>query len=49
MLARFKQNMGMLYKGHTDLRTINLTKNSSFFVKASDVERLIRQGYLQVI
>ena len=49
MLARFRQNMGMLHRGQTDDRTINLTKNSSFFVKASDVERLIRQGYLQVI
>lgn len=33
----------------TEYGTITLTKNSSFFVRASDVERLIRQGYLQKI
>lgn len=26
---------------------INLTKNSQFFVRQGDVERLIAQGYLQ--
>ena len=31
----------------TEYGTITLTKNSSFFVRSSDVERLIRQGYLQ--
>ncbi|ORY87150.1 DNA replication complex GINS protein psf1 [Protomyces lactucae-debilis] len=30
----------------TEYGTLTLTKNSSFFVKASDVERLIRQGFL---
>lgn len=33
----------------TEYGTITLTKNSSFFVRSSDVERLIRQGYLQKI
>lgn len=28
-------------------RSINLTKNSQFYVKLADVERLIAQGYLQ--
>lgn len=28
-------------------RSINLTKNSQFFVRQGDVERLIAQGYLQ--
>ena len=28
-------------------RAINLTKNSQFFVRQGDVERLIAQGYLQ--
>lgn len=28
-------------------RTINLTKNSQFYVRQGDVERLIAQGYLQ--
>jgi hypothetical protein len=27
--------------------TINLTKNSQFYVRQGDVERLIVQGYLQ--
>lgn len=27
--------------------TINLTKNSQFYVRQGDVERLISQGYLQ--
>jgi GINS complex subunit 1 len=27
--------------------TINLTKNSQFYVRQGDVERLIAQGYLQ--
>jgi GINS complex subunit 1 len=26
---------------------INLTKNSQFYVRQGDVERLIQQGYLQ--
>jgi GINS complex subunit 1 len=29
------------------VRTINLTKNSQFYVRQGDVERLISQGYLQ--
>lgn len=33
----------------TEYGTITLTKNSSFFVRSSDVERLIRQGYLQKV
>jgi GINS complex subunit 1 len=28
-------------------RSINLTKNSQFYVRLADVERLIAQGYLQ--
>jgi len=28
-------------------RSINLTKNSQFYVRKGDVERLIQQGYLQ--
>jgi len=28
-------------------RAINLTKNSQFYVRQADVERLIAQGYLQ--
>lgn len=28
-------------------RTITLTKNSQFYVREGDVERLIAQGYLQ--
>jgi len=28
-------------------RAINLTKNSQFYVRQGDVERLIQQGYLQ--
>ena len=28
-------------------RAINLTKNSQFYVRQGDVERLIAQGYLQ--
>ena len=28
-------------------RAINLTKNSQFFVRQGDVERLIQQGFLQ--
>lgn len=28
-------------------RAINLTKNSQFYVRQGDVERLITQGYLQ--
>jgi len=28
-------------------RSINLTKNSQFYVRQGDVERLIQQGYLQ--
>ena len=30
-------------------RTINLTKNSQFYVRQADVERLIAQGYLEKI
>lgn len=29
------------------VRAITLTKNSQFFVRQGDVERLIAQGYLQ--
>jgi GINS complex subunit 1 len=31
----------------TSRRSINLTKNSQFYVRQGDVERLIAQGYLQ--
>jgi GINS complex subunit 1 len=31
----------------TEHSTINLTKNSQFYVRQGDVERLIAQGYLQ--
>lgn len=31
----------------TRTRAINLTKNSQFYVRQGDVERLIAQGYLQ--
>jgi len=31
----------------TEYGTINLTKNSQFYVRQGDVERLIAQGYLQ--
>ena len=54
MPARFKQNTGELgqkrfkYRLLTQLaRAINLTKNSQFYVRQGDVERLIQQGYLQ--
>tara|TARA_R110002003_G_scaffold106_15_gene8844 strand:- start:21334 stop:21531 length:198 start_codon:yes stop_codon:yes gene_type:complete len=30
-----------------DARSITLTKNSQFYVRHGDVERLIAQGYLQ--
>lgn len=30
-----------------ELRAINLTKNSQFYVRLADVERLIAQGFLQ--
>ena len=30
-----------------EYRAINLTKNSQFYVRQGDVERLIAQGYLQ--
>ena len=33
----------------TEYGTMTLTKNSTFFARYSDVERLIRQGYLQKI
>ncbi|KAM7207696.1 hypothetical protein V8F20_001963 [Naviculisporaceae sp. PSN 640] len=32
---------------NTEYGTINLTKNSQFYVRQGDVERLIAQGYLQ--
>lgn len=32
---------------HDDGSSINLTKNSQFYVRQGDVERLIQQGYLQ--
>jgi GINS complex subunit 1 len=31
----------------TEYGAINLTKNSQFFVRQGDVERLIQQGFLQ--
>jgi GINS complex subunit 1 len=34
-------------KANGRVRTINLTKNSQFYVRQGDVERLIAQGYLQ--
>jgi GINS complex subunit 1 len=33
----------------TEYGTINLTKNSQFFVRQGDVERLIQMGFLQRI
>ena len=55
MLVRFKRSMGKFHKLYNrvlqlaDVRdsTINLTKNSQFYVRQGDVERLITQGYLQ--
>jgi hypothetical protein len=56
MPARFKPNMGnlppeMICKGeritNAFSRAINLTKNSQFYVRHGDVERLIAQGFLQ--
>ena len=42
----------LVVRSHSELnlcssRAINLTKNSQFFVRQGDVERLIAQGYLQ--
>lgn len=31
----------------TNCRSMTLTKNSQFYVRHGDVERLIQQGYLQ--
>jgi hypothetical protein len=53
MLVRYRLNMGKYCEkaawSMADLmnRTINLTKNSQFYVRQGDVERLIAQGYLQ--
>lgn len=55
MQVRYRQNMGRVTNSglakHMQLieyrRTINLTKNSQFYVRQADVERLIAQGYLQ--
>lgn len=54
MLVKSKQSMGKT--GHPlnlvtisliRFRAINLTKNSQFYVRQGDVERLIAQGFLQ--
>ncbi|KAH8663148.1 DNA replication complex GINS protein PSF1 [Tricladium varicosporioides] len=42
--VRVLKNAGEI---QTEYGTINLTKNSQFFVRQGDVERLIAQGYLQ--
>ncbi|KAF4636956.1 hypothetical protein G7Y89_g1132 [Cudoniella acicularis] len=42
--VRVLKNAGEI---QTEYGTINLTKNSQFFVRKGDVERLIAQGYLQ--
>jgi hypothetical protein len=34
-------------KTNKHCRAINLTKNSQFYVRQGDVERLVAQGYLQ--
>lgn len=34
-------------EANQDDSAINLTKNSQFYVRQGDVERLIAQGYLQ--
>ena len=55
MLVRFRQSMGefhilcnwVLQLADQRVSTINLTKNSQFYVRQGDVERLITQGYLQ--
>ena len=57
MRERFRQSMGRccaMWGGLRDIRltggycrAINLTKNSQFFVRQGDVERLIAQGFLQ--
>jgi len=56
MPARFRPSMGEfgMVLGKRDggmltwrCRAITLTKNSQFFVRQGDVERLIAQGYLQ--
>lgn len=59
MRERFKQNTGEIYSHWavslplfipaTNMisRSITLTKNSQFYVRQGDVERLIAQGYLQ--
>ena len=33
----------------TEYGSLNLTKNSQFFVRKGDVESLIQQGYVQVL
>jgi GINS complex subunit 1 len=40
------QNCGTS-QANPHVRTINLTKNSQFYVRQGDIERLISQGYLQ--
>ena len=55
MPGRSRPNMGeMIFRAIFGSRflnifgsAINLTKNSQFFVRQGDVERLIAQGYLQ--
>lgn len=55
MQVKFRRSMGKLCEPNMckifhliGLRsTINLTKNSQFYVRQGDVERLIAQGYLQ--
>ncbi|RDW94340.1 hypothetical protein BP5796_00103 [Coleophoma crateriformis] len=42
--VRVLKNAGEI---QTEYGTINLTKNSQFYVRQGDVERLISQGYLQ--
>ena len=39
--------VGVLEHADAENRSINLTKNSQFYVRQGDVERLIQQGYLQ--
>lgn len=55
MLVRSRRNMGKsgfsevtkCSSSTNSFRSITLTKNSQFYVRHGDVERLISQGYLQ--
>ena len=54
MRVKFKQNMGKIgnplnfeFISLIRVSAINLTKNSQFYVRQGDVERLIAQGFLQ--